>query len=734
MKKTRIKKIIVVLLCILLSPISTFAQERVPMTLEKSGIYTIPCEVNGLKLRFVFDTGASEVHLSLIEAAFMYKNGYITDDDFIGTGKYSMADGSVAENAIVNLKRIKIGSKTITNVTACVSSKIDASLLLGQSAIKKLGNYSIEGSTLVLNNSTTSNRVSTSTTSTSTSTRDSVMYDANGNIMPSNFTGKGKKVYSTGAVVECSFKNGLEYGFGKYTSKDGRFWYEGLFDHGEGNGKGKMYTNGILLEGTFKDSELDGQGKATWENGTIYTGTFANGLRTGKGKIVYENGNSYEGEFKNGKFYGQGTFKWKDGDKFVGSFVNGDREGYGTYTWANGEKYVGYSVKSKFEGKGTRYYNDGRKYEGEFSNSEMEGQGTFTWPGGDRYVGHFYSGYRSGKGTYYSTNKDRYEGDWKEGERTGKGIFYYADGRKYDGEFVKGVMTGTGTFTWPSGDKYIGSFKDGYRTGYGTYYWPSGDRHSGYWLKGKQDGEGTYYYASGGTKKGTWKDGEFVSSSGAYSSSSTTSSNNGYVDNSYNSTRNRNYSYDDDDDDDDTFNRNTTSGYISSQSTTYEDVDYYLAQVTTDLNLREGPGTDYDIVSRIPRGDYVFLSTADAGQSFRKVLYVDKNIFGYVSKNYLTNFRKVEEDASGNLQVESRNYKTTADIKIENRSNKTATIAIGSLTYTFSPYQTRTIKDIKPGKYKTMASSPGVIPYVGFDTVEGGYEYSWVFYIKTVTK
>lgn len=685
--------------------VTAIAQERIPMTLEKSGIYTIPCEVNGLKLKFVFDTGAADVHLSLVEAVFMLKNGYIDEDDFFGTGTYSMADGSISENAMVNLKTIKIGNKTIHNVQACVSSTIDASLLLGQSAIKKLGDYSINGSYLVLEERTGS---TDDTLVSNESSRDSIIYDLKGNVVSPTYTGNGKKVYSTGSVVEATFKNGLEYGYGKYTSKDGKFWYEGNFEHGEGNGKGKMFSNGALYEGTFVDTKWDG-----------------------KGRVIYENGNTYTGDFKSGKMHGQGTFEWKAGDKYVGGFVNGYREGYGTYTWANGEKYEGYHVKGQFEGRGAYYYNDGCKYVGEFSSDQMEGQGIFTWPSGDKYVGNFYDGFPSGNGTYYWENGDRYEGAWIEGERTGKGTFYFFDGRKYVGDFVRGIMEGYGTFTWPNGEKYVGAFKEGYRTGYGTYTWKDGSKYQGYWLEGKQDGNGTYYYSYGGTKTGTWKDGEYVNTLGyTLSSPSTTNSDTsassrsyGYVDNSCNKTRNYSYT-----------NNNDDYDYRGSSLSTNDDVDYYIAQTTTDLNLRKGPGVDYDVVTRIPRGGYVFLSTADAGESFRKVLYVDKNEFGYVSKNYLTNFSKVEVDASGNLQVESKNYKTTADIKITNRTNTTATIAIGSLTYTFSPYQTRTIKDIKPGRYKTMASSPGVMPYVGYDTVEGGYEYSWEFYIETITR
>ena len=238
------------------------ARETIPMTLEKSGIYTIPCEVNGLKLRFIFDTGAADVHLSLVEAAFMLKNGYIDADDFLGTGMYSMADGSIAENAKVNIKSIKIGSKIIENVTACISSNIEASLLLGQSAIRKLGPYSIEGSYLIIGDKENSFN--------NHSSRDSVLYNKKGIVVPANYSGKGKKVYSDGDVVEASFKNGLEYGTGKYSSKDGKFWYEGTFDHGEANGKGKMYRNTGLYEGQFVNGKIEGKGKVTYDNGNVY--------------------------------------------------------------------------------------------------------------------------------------------------------------------------------------------------------------------------------------------------------------------------------------------------------------------------------------------------------------------------------------------------------------------------------------------------------------------------------
>ena len=115
------------------------AQEYIQMKKEASGIYTIPCEVNGLKLRFILDTGASNVTLSLAEATFMIKNGYLTAGDFVGTSNAVLADGSVSENTIVKLKEIKVGSLTIKDVHAMIVDNINAPLLLGQSVLSRVG-------------------------------------------------------------------------------------------------------------------------------------------------------------------------------------------------------------------------------------------------------------------------------------------------------------------------------------------------------------------------------------------------------------------------------------------------------------------------------------------------------------------------------------------------------------------------------------------------------------------
>ena len=123
-----------------LSTLSVYGQNVIPI-IKKGGVYHIPCTINGLKMNFVFDTGASDVSISITEALFMLKNGYLKESELVGTEYYRLANGEISEGTKIILKNIEIGNQTIYNVEASIVHNLDAPLLLGQSAIKRLGNY-----------------------------------------------------------------------------------------------------------------------------------------------------------------------------------------------------------------------------------------------------------------------------------------------------------------------------------------------------------------------------------------------------------------------------------------------------------------------------------------------------------------------------------------------------------------------------------------------------------------
>ena len=111
---------------------------------HENGVYYVPCEINGVEMEFIFDTGASDITISLTEAQFLYKQNKLSEKDIKGSEYYQIADGSVSEGTVINLKSVTIGNKTLYNVKASVVHNSDAPLLLGQSALSKFGKISID--------------------------------------------------------------------------------------------------------------------------------------------------------------------------------------------------------------------------------------------------------------------------------------------------------------------------------------------------------------------------------------------------------------------------------------------------------------------------------------------------------------------------------------------------------------------------------------------------------------
>jgi len=116
-----------------------------------------PCVVNGLKLHFIFDTGASNVALSLSEALFMLKNGYLNETDLKGSSYSQIANGEIVENTTVILKELEVGGIKLYNIEAVIIHELTAPLLLGQSAIQELGKIQLDGDELIIMNSTSNN-------------------------------------------------------------------------------------------------------------------------------------------------------------------------------------------------------------------------------------------------------------------------------------------------------------------------------------------------------------------------------------------------------------------------------------------------------------------------------------------------------------------------------------------------------------------------------------------------
>lgn len=117
---------------------------------KRNSVYYVPCKINGEKADFVFDTGAGLICLSSDFAKRLMDLGLLTDDDLLGYGKSTIADGSTQDVIVVNIRDVEIGGLHLFNVKASIKEQQNAPLLLGQSAIEKLGKVTIDGCKLII--------------------------------------------------------------------------------------------------------------------------------------------------------------------------------------------------------------------------------------------------------------------------------------------------------------------------------------------------------------------------------------------------------------------------------------------------------------------------------------------------------------------------------------------------------------------------------------------------------
>lgn len=110
----------------------------------QNGVRYVWIEINGIKLKFIFDTGASSICISSAEAVVLYRQGLLQEEDFIGSEYFQDATGRISEGTKINLREVKIGNIVLENIEATVIDNVNAPLLLGQTVFERFGKIEID--------------------------------------------------------------------------------------------------------------------------------------------------------------------------------------------------------------------------------------------------------------------------------------------------------------------------------------------------------------------------------------------------------------------------------------------------------------------------------------------------------------------------------------------------------------------------------------------------------------
>jgi aspartyl protease family protein len=112
---------------------------------KEGGVRTIQVRINDCaEVPMIFDTGCSGVSISVLELYTLIKHGNVSESDVVGMTYAQIADGSIVEKAIVNLKKLQIGDYICYDVQATISENENAPLLLGNGALKDVESFVVD--------------------------------------------------------------------------------------------------------------------------------------------------------------------------------------------------------------------------------------------------------------------------------------------------------------------------------------------------------------------------------------------------------------------------------------------------------------------------------------------------------------------------------------------------------------------------------------------------------------
>ncbi len=102
-----------------------------------------------IKVRFIVDSGATDVSISAGVARELIRTGRLTRSDYVGRGTTILADGSHVPSQLLTLRFIRVGDREIRNVTATIAGQ-GGEMLLGQSFLRRFKSWSIDNRRRVL--------------------------------------------------------------------------------------------------------------------------------------------------------------------------------------------------------------------------------------------------------------------------------------------------------------------------------------------------------------------------------------------------------------------------------------------------------------------------------------------------------------------------------------------------------------------------------------------------------
>ncbi|GAB3959443.1 hypothetical protein GCM10028805_55570 [Spirosoma harenae] len=117
---------------------------KIPFYRTNASVIEIDIKLNNYASRFIVDSGASIISIGKRLYNALYQNKLINDSDKKYHTKTKLANGTLINAFVINIKKVNIGDFELSNVEAMVLETDDVPLLLGQNIIGRFNSFSID--------------------------------------------------------------------------------------------------------------------------------------------------------------------------------------------------------------------------------------------------------------------------------------------------------------------------------------------------------------------------------------------------------------------------------------------------------------------------------------------------------------------------------------------------------------------------------------------------------------
>ncbi len=117
--------------------------------LTMNGMTYVKIKTGSLIQFWLFDTGASDMLINKEMEAHLKKEGLLTEKDFLGTGEYEMANGTIDTCRRYTISGLQIGKSHVNNVIVAVSDK-SRRIIAGKALLNKFTRWMLDNSTNLL--------------------------------------------------------------------------------------------------------------------------------------------------------------------------------------------------------------------------------------------------------------------------------------------------------------------------------------------------------------------------------------------------------------------------------------------------------------------------------------------------------------------------------------------------------------------------------------------------------